>query len=197
MKTFKAILLAAALVACATAAAQDLKPVKDKSSKKFGYQAKDKSWVIQPAFDKAQKFVDGRAVVTVDGLEGLIDSNGSWILRPEFNNIGKFDKQGLCEVTVKEGKSKYYGVADISGRIVLPPDCSSVSFSRSEGLIMARREAPDGTGRHWGVYDNNGAEVFAPQFSSSPSFLPFGSASLSTVSWISTSVRGRPATRRS
>ena len=149
---------------------RDLKPVKDKSSKKFGYQAKDKSWVIQPAFDKAQKFVDGRAVVTVDGLEGLIDSNGSWILRPEFNNIGKFDKQGLCEVTVKEGKSKYYGVADISGRIVLPPDCSSVSFSRSEGLIMARREAPDGTGRHWGVYDNNGAEVFAPQFSSSPSF---------------------------
>ena len=170
MKTLKAIMLAAALAVCAVAAAQDLKPVKDKSTKKFGYQAKDKSWVIQPSFDKAQKFVDGRAVVTVDGLEGLIDQSGAWLLQPEFNNIGKFDKNGLSEVMVKEGKSKFYGVADIHGRIILPPDCASISFTRNENLIMAKREAPDGTGSHWGIYDFEGEQVFAPQFSSAPSF---------------------------
>lgn len=155
---------------CAAASAQDLKPVKDKSTKKFGYQAKDKSWVIQPSFDKAQKFTDGHAMVTVDGLEGLINSDGAWILKPEFTNIGKFDKQGMCEVTVKEGKTKYYGVADTEGRMILPPDCASISFSRSENLIMARREASDGSGMHWGIYDYGGEEVFAPQFSSAPSF---------------------------
>ena len=163
-------MFAAALLVCATAAAQNLKPVKDKGSKKFGYQAKDKSWVIAPAFDKAQKFSDGRAVVTVDGLEGLIDESGAWLLRPEYNKIGKFDKLGLCELTVKEGKSKYYGVADVSGRVVLPPECTSISISRQEALIMARRYAQDGSGDHWGVYDTDGREIFAPQFESAPSW---------------------------
>ena len=170
MKTLKAIMLAAALAVCAAAAAQDLKPVKDRSTKKFGYQAKDKSWVILPAFDKAQKFVDGLATVTVDGLEGVINSDGTWFLKPEFSNIGKFDKQDMCEVTVKEGKTKYYGIVNRQGRMILPPDCGSISFARNDKLIMARREAPDGTGMHWGIYDYDGEQVFAPQFSSAPSF---------------------------
>ena len=169
-KLSRTLLLAAALLFCASAAAQDLKPARDKASKKFGYQAKDKSWIIEPAFDKAQKFQDGRAVVTVDGLEGLIDETGAWLLPPEYNDIGKYDKQGLCEVMVKDGKTKYYGVADTRGRLVLPPDCTGLSYSRSEGLISARRSAPDGSGYHWGVYDYSGNQIFAPQFSSAPSF---------------------------
>lgn len=163
-------MFAAALAICATAAAQDFKPVKDKATKKFGYQAKDKSWVIEPSFDKAEKFKDGRAVVTVDGLEGLIDESGAWLLRPEYNNIGKFDKLGLCELTVKEGRSKFYGVANTAGQVILPPDAQSISISRTEALIMAKRETPDGAGSQWGVYDLQGRELFAPQFESTPSW---------------------------
>ena len=170
MKAFRFLLLTAAILMCATAAAQDFKPVKDKATKKFGYQAKDKSWVIEPSFDKAEKFKDGRAVVTVDGLEGMIDESGAWLLQPEYNKIGKFDKLGLCELTVKEGKSKFYGVANAAGQVVLPPDAQSVSISRSEALIMAKREAQDGSGSHWGVYDIEGREIFAPQFESAPSW---------------------------
>ena len=158
------------MIVCATASAQDFKPVKDKATKKFGYQAKDKSWVIEPSFDKAEKFKDGRALVTVNGLEGLIDESGAWLLQPEYTKIGKFDKLGLCELTVKEGKSKYYGVADVSGRVVLPPECLSISISRPEALIMAKRYTSDGTGEHWGVYDTDGREIFAPQFESAPSW---------------------------
>ena len=170
MKTIRILLFAAALLVCATAAAQNLKPVKDKSTKKFGYQAKDKSWVIEPAFDKAQKFNDGRAIVTVDGLEGMIDESGAWVLKPEYNNIGKFDKLGLCELTVKDGKTKYYGVANANGKIILPTDCRSITTSRSEGLVMAKRYAEDGLGDCWGVYDIEGTEIFAPQFESAPSW---------------------------
>ena len=170
MKLRTVILTLAALALCLSASAQTLKPVKDKSTKKFGYQAKDKSWVIQPAYDRAQKFTDGRAVVTVDGLEGIIDEAGAWILPPQYNNIGKFDKMGLCEVTVKEGRSKYYGVVNTAGKIILPPDCTSLSYSRTEGLVMARRATPDSPDPLWGVYDLDGRELFEPQFSSAPSF---------------------------
>ena len=34
-----------------SAPAQDLKPVKDKTTKKFGYQGKNKTWAIEPVYD--------------------------------------------------------------------------------------------------------------------------------------------------
>ena len=61
------------LCLCATAAAQDLKPVKDRDSKLFGYQDKSKNWVIPPSFNAAKRFNGGFAVVEVQGLKGLID----------------------------------------------------------------------------------------------------------------------------
>ncbi|MBR4826478.1 MAG: WG repeat-containing protein [Bacteroidales bacterium] len=163
----------AAMCLAITASAQDLKPVKDRDTKKFGYQDKSKNWVIEPTFDKANRFNDGYAVVEVQGLEGLIDQSGAWVLRPEYNNIGKFDKLGLCELMNKIDHTRYYGIADRSGRIIMPVKCLAVNASRSDGVIYARLDAdPDGNGPTplWGVYDLDGDEIFAPQFSSSPSF---------------------------
>ena len=163
----------AAIGLALTASAQDLKPVKDRDSKKFGYQDKSKNWVIEPAYDKAQRFIDGYAIVEVQGLEGLIDQTGSWVLKPDYNKIGKFDKLGLCELTVKYDHTKYYGIADRSGRIVIPVDCQSINISSKESLILAKRSVTidgNGTMALWGVYDLAGGEIFAPEFSSSPSF---------------------------
>ncbi len=169
MKLFRILAVSIAVCLAATLQAQDLKPVKDKSTKKFGYQDKSKNWVIEPAFDKARRFIDGRAIVEVQGLEGLVDATGAWILRPEYNSIGKFDKLGLCELMVKDGRTKRYGLANSEGQIVLPPEFLSVSVNRSENLICARHDTPSGEGL-WGVYSLEGDEIFAPVFSSSPSF---------------------------
>ena len=163
----------AAICLALTASAQDLKPVKDRVSKKFGYQDKSKNWVIEPSFDAAKRFIDGYAIVEVQGLEGMIDQSGAWVLKPDYNSIGKFDKLGLCELMNKYDHTRYYGLADRSGRIVMPVECLAVNTSRSEGLIFARRNAdPDGNGPTplWGIYDLDGSEIFAPQFSTSPSF---------------------------
>ena len=164
-------ILAAGLTLAASA--QDLRPARDRQTKKYGYQARDKSWVIEPRFDAARRFVDGFAEVELDGRKGLIDANGDWILQAEYDDIGKFDKNGLCELMVKEGRIKLRGVADRTGRIILPVDCRAVNIPRNGGFITAEREARDGelAGELlWGVYGMDGREIYAPQFLSSPSF---------------------------
>lgn len=173
MRVKNIILCVAAVMLALAAQAQDLKPVKDKQTKKFGYQAKDKSWVIAPAYDAAKRFVDGYAIVELDGRKGLIDANGDWVLQAEYDNIAKFDQNGLCEVMCKDGRTKYYGVADRTGRLLLPVECRNIVIPRKGGYIAAERtgsvEGFDDS-LLWGIYDMQGGEIFAPQFLSSPSF---------------------------
>lgn len=155
-----------------SAQAQDLKPVKDKGSKKYGYQAKNKTWVIAPTFDSAKKFDDGYAEVELNGYRGIIDVNGAFVIAPEYDDITKFDKNGYCELKRKVNGVKLQGVADVTGRIIIPVEARSVSVDRSGNYIYAKYDVevpgfkPD---QEWGVYDNNGNEIFAPQFSYSPS----------------------------
>ncbi len=155
------------------ASAQTLKPVKDRQTKKYGYQDKQKNWVIPPTFDDANRFNDdGFAQVKLDGRYGLINPSGEWVLMPEYDDIGKFDKNGFCELKVKEGKVKMYGVADITGRVLLPPVFHSVDVPRSGECLMASLEMDQdglrGTAL-WGVFDRNGQEIYSPQFLSQPS----------------------------
>ena len=170
----KSVYIGIALLCLTTAAwAQDLKPVKDKATKLFGYQDKSKNWVIEPSFNAAKRFIGGFAIVEQDGRKGVIDQEGSWILKPEYDDIDKFDKAGLCLVMRKEGKAKLRGVANTEGKLVIPAECPAVNINRSEGLIMAERyiDVPRiGAKPMWGVYDFEGEEIFAPEFSSSPSF---------------------------
>lgn len=125
----------AAILLAATAQGQDLKPVKDKGTKLFGYQDKSKNWVIPPAYFSAKNF-----------------------------------KDGLAEVTVKPEKTKFHGIIDETGREVIPPVCTSVSIVKKERLIYAEREAEPGSGWLWGVYDYEGNELWAPQFTTTPTF---------------------------
>lgn len=153
--------------------AQDLKPVKDKATKKFGYQSKNKTWVIDPVYDNAKRFIDGFAVVEIEGRQGLIDTHGDLILNTEYDNIGKFDKYGLCELMIKEGRTKWYGVADQSGSILLPVDSRDVIISKKGLYILSNRAVNiEGFGPTtlWGIYDMRGRELFAPQFVSTPSY---------------------------
>ena len=170
----KSVYIGIALLCLTTVAwAQDLKPVKDKATKLFGYQDKSKNWVIEPSFNAAKRFIGGFAIVEQDGRKGVIDQDGSWILKPEYDDIDKFDKAGLCLVMRKEGKAKLRGVANTEGKLVIPAECPAVNINRSEGLIMAERyiDVPRiGAKPMWGVYDFEGEEIFAPEFSSSPSF---------------------------
>ena len=145
MKHIETILCALALMLSLTASAQGIKPVKDKATKKYGYQTKGKEWVIEPQFDAA----------------------------------GKFDKHGYAEVKIKEGRIKYHGIIDAGGRFILQPVFRDVAVSRDGRLFFGEKDTPVegfGTERLWGIYDAAGAMVFAPQFYLRPSFNNDGTA---------------------
>ncbi|MBQ1622996.1 MAG: WG repeat-containing protein [Bacteroidales bacterium] len=173
MKSRSLLLCLLAVLLALPVAAQDLKPVRDKQTRKYGYQAKDKTWVIEPRFDDATRFKDGFAEVTIDGRKGLIDTEGTMILPAEYDDIKKFDKNGLCEVIRKVGKTKLHGVANQRGQIIVPVDCHSIHIPKNGGLITVQRESVDEMLAGmllWGAYDMDGREIFPPQFVSSPSF---------------------------
>ncbi|MBQ3711764.1 MAG: WG repeat-containing protein [Bacteroidales bacterium] len=174
MKHIETILCAFAMLLSLAASAQDMKPVKDKATKKYGYQAKGKVWIIEPQFDAAGKFdKNGMAEVKLNGRTGIIDGQGTFIIPAEYDNISKFDKYGYCELMQKEGSVKYRGIADITGRIVLPLEFRDVAVSRDGRLFFGEKEAPVagfGYERLWGIYNAAGQEIFAPQFYIRPSF---------------------------
>lgn len=174
MKHLNLLFCACAMLLSLAASAQGMKPVKDKATKKYGYQAKGKVWIIEPQFDAAAKFdKNGMAEVKLNGRTGIIDGQGNFIIPAEYDNIGKFDKYGYCELMQKEGSVKYRGIADITGRIVLPLEFRDVAVSRDGRLFFGEKDAPVagfGYERLWGIYNAAGQEIFAPQFYIRPSF---------------------------
>ena len=156
------------------ASAQNLKPVKDKATKKYGYKSKgDKAWIIGPEYDRAWHFSGGYAEVQVGEYIGLINTYGEFIFPPEYSKISKFDKNGFCELTKRVNGVKLHGIADMDGRIRIPVECRSVRADR-HGLFLFAKYDTEIPGfkpeQLWGIYDTEGRQVFAPQFSSLPSF---------------------------
>ena len=175
-----AALSAALLLTAGLAGAQELKPQRDKASKKFGYVAGEKGqWVIEPQFDKAHKFFENAAVSSVDGRFGIIDKSGQWILEPAYDDIDDFKKNGLCRLMGKDGGSgRLYGVANTAGTVVLPLQFTAINIDKKYDVVAAKRNiALDGAGKYedkriqlWGLYGKDGEELVPPQFSSAPSF---------------------------
>ncbi|MBQ9548224.1 MAG: WG repeat-containing protein [Bacteroidales bacterium] len=171
----KLLLCCLALSLATLAFAQDLVPAKDKATKRYGYhiKGKDKTWVIKPVYEDAKRFSNGFAEVKTGGLWGVIDLQGRPVLPPVYDKIGGFSRNGQCEVVQKVNGIKLHGVADWNGRIIIPVECRSVSVPKSEPVLYAKYDTalPDfGVEQLWGVYDLEGREIFAPQFSGIPTF---------------------------
>ena len=105
MKSQSLLLCLLAVLLTLPATAQDLKPVRDKQTRKYGYQAKNKSWVIEPRFDGASRFNDGFAEVTIDGRKGLIDTEGTMILPADLSNIAGVVQTAAAALKTQAPKS--------------------------------------------------------------------------------------------
>ena len=177
----KRIITCLAVLCCTAAllpAQENYKSVKDKATKLYGYQDSSKKWVIAPAFDKAKNFQQGVAIVTIGGLQGVIDPTGAWLVQPELYDIDAFDRDGLSKVMIKENRSKIYGVINLAGDFVVPVDCADVKIENKRGLIQANKffdvENPElyssSYTTAWTVYDFQGNQLFEPQFRGQLSF---------------------------
>ena len=136
--------------------AQDLKPHKDKVTKKYGYIDKNKNFVIAPKFDDAHKFKDGRAIVELNKLEGVIDEGGN-IVVPISNTDIELDKKSgvICYKP-----SLLWGVCDWNGdRLIEPTYYSAPDFmSNGEAIVT------DPAMKLKGVITKTGQEVVPCQF---------------------------------
>ena len=121
----------AAMLLAVAAQGQDLKPVKDKTTKLFGYQDKSKNWVIEPAYDNAKRFKDGLAEVTVKidkkNYHGIIDEEGRTVIPADCNSISVDKKEKLihAERMPEDGYGWLWGVYDYSGNELWAPQFTS------------------------------------------------------------------------
>lgn len=131
MKTRFIVAVTAALLVASAAFGQDLKPVKDKSTKLFGYQDKSKNWVVPPAYFSAKNFKDGLAEVTVKPgktkLHGIIDATGREVIPPVCNSVSVNKKEKLifAERETEAGLGWLWGVYDYEGNEIWAPQFAS------------------------------------------------------------------------
>lgn len=132
--------------------AQDLKPSKDKSTKKYGYVNKAKEWVIEAQFDKAKKFDEGIAEVIMDDKVGLINETGTYITEPKYDNIASF-KDGFAEVKL----DKKIGIIGNTGKEIIAPKYDKIDkFINHIAIVELDKKE--------GLVSDEGKEILVPTF---------------------------------
>lgn len=81
------LMMVMVVMAVLTSFAQDLKPKQDPSSEKWGYADTNGQWVIQPIYNKAWDFYNGKAKVFKNGKYGVVKPNGKYALKLKYNDM--------------------------------------------------------------------------------------------------------------
>lgn len=111
-------------------------------------------WGIIPKFDYAEPFVDGIALVEVNGKYGYIDESGKYIVYPKFDNARSF-----CEGMAVVSSGGVWGVIDKKGKWILPPLYTEIK-DYSEGLAAFYSSLAE----KWGFMDVKSNTRIKPQY---------------------------------
>ena len=114
---------------------------------RWGYIDRRGEVAIEPRFDAARAFSEGRAAVRLDGVWGLVDPAGAFVAAPAWAAIGDL-ADGRARVTVLRDGAERYGYVDADGALVVPPDLVA-AYDFAGGLAPARgtrRSTPLGIG---------------------------------------------------
>ncbi|HBB30326.1 MAG TPA: hypothetical protein DDZ80_11895 [Cyanobacteria bacterium UBA8803] len=162
------------------------KPVK--MGDKWGYKDETGQVVIQPQFDKAEKFSEGLAEVKLGAKYGYIDQTGRVVIKPQFDKVWSFsegqarvkiddrstyiDKMGnilfdeassFCEGLARVKIGDRYGYIDKLGQLTIQPQFDK-AWNFSEGLAVVK------IGDRYGYINKKGNLIGAPQFDKAWSF---------------------------
>jgi hypothetical protein len=77
---------------------------------------------ILPAFDRADAFQEGLAIVTSNGLAGVIDTAGRYVIQPLYDRV--FFESGFI-LTIRNG---LYGLSDRDGNAILDNKFDRIEF---------------------------------------------------------------------
>lgn len=112
----------------------------------YGYIDRSGNLVIQPEYDAAGMFAEGRAAVLSDGLWGYVSASGELVLSLQYSQAGRFSS-GLAAVETAEGW-KYIG---LNGETAIQP-----GFRLAFAGPFADGLAPVQTTEGWGYIDDDG-----------------------------------------
>jgi hypothetical protein len=54
---------------------------------KWGYQDSTRKWLVKPQFESAERFINGTAIVKLNGKWGILDSTGKLTAQPKFDKL--------------------------------------------------------------------------------------------------------------
>lgn len=195
LKSFLPFLLCLALIGCLQKSTSSLSagsssnstpillPVK--VSGKWGYVNGSGQLVINPQFDYAEEFQEGRALVCLgtpcswwdppapnDSLWGFIDTSGKVVVTPQYPSASSFS-EGLASVCTGDCSSNptkpfSRGYIDREGKVVIPTQFG-IAASFSEGLAQVcigkcQWEKDVGYSGKFGFIDHSGHFVINPQY---------------------------------
>jgi hypothetical protein len=70
---------------------------------------------VTKQYDKIEKFNQGVAIAWENGKAGLVTQGGKEIIKPQFDHIGRFGRDGIAYTTKKGLK----GLIDMTGKIIV------------------------------------------------------------------------------
>ena len=92
---------------------------------------------------------------------GLVDSNGTFILEPEYKEIGVSTDKRILTLRHMDGR---YEVINIDGTVIVPKGKYSWIDSFDRGLCRVNQHGENST--KWGIIDTSGFEVLPVCYSS-------------------------------
>ena len=107
-------------------------------------------WFLQPIWEQASRFSEGRAAVRSEGLWGFIKLDGTWFFEPACEAVKDFS-EGLGAVR----RGGLWGFISLTGELVIPCVFEDV-MPFSEGTACAK------SGGRWGYIDRQGAWMSDP-----------------------------------
>lgn len=149
-----------------------------KVSGKWGYVNGNGQLVINPQFDNADEFEEGRARICLgkscdmytfdsDSLWGFIDTSGKVIVTPQCQSESRFS-EGVASVCTGDCSSNpktphSWGYIDREGKVVIPMQFGLTWIFRESLAGVCVGDCLDATGK-WGFIDHSGRFVINPQY---------------------------------
>ena len=110
-----------------------------------------KAFIIKPDGSKlstdsldgihSHMFENGYVIASYKNKEGILDTNGVFVIKPQFEEIISLDDEYFfiqkTDPNDKYGKEKLYGVCKINGKVLIPPIMEEFDKSKfSTGLLL-------------------------------------------------------------
>ncbi|MDF2672073.1 MAG: repeat protein [Clostridiales bacterium] len=126
----------------------------------YGYIDKLGKIIIQPKYENAENFINGKAVVKLgEGNYELIDKTGKTLTSLKYYYVASMG-EGL--ITFREKSEDKVGYIDENGEVIIPPSFDYAdAFKNGMAIVSMNNEKPDAK---YGLINNKGEYIIKPEY---------------------------------